>query len=415
MESEKSTFAVLFVAQKGKCNAAGKAPVMARISVNGERVHLATRVYVDPAKWQSKEGRVLGKTLEDKAASDQLDAYRTRIHNTFNDLFKRGEPITAERIKRSITSQTSEIKRLLQLFDSFNEDYRKLVGIETTHKTHSRYLLTRRKLAEFIQAQYRVSDISLTEINPKFINDFYLYLRTSEPSNSHNYHMKMIQRVRTVYNVAKDNGWVLTDPFSSFKIRMEETHRECLTGEELALLRDKKLVSERLERVRDMFIFSCYTGLAYTDLEHLQKSDIVRGEDGKFWIDRARIKTGNEFSVPLFDIPLAILQRYANRTTSGKLLAIPTNQKVNDYLKEIAAVCGIEKPLTFHIARHTFATTVTLENGVPIETVSKMLGHNSIKTTQIYARITASKIAHDMAELATKLNPAPAVQAAVGW
>ncbi len=157
-------------------------------------------------------------------------------------------------------------------------------------------------------------------------------------------------------------------------------------------------------KLRNLFVFSCYTGLSYADVQHLQKSDIVRGYDGKLWIDRQRIKTGNEFNVPLLDIPLAILEKYADTSSKDRLLDIPSNQKVNDYLKELAAMCGIEKPLTFHVARHTFATTVTLENGVALETVQKMLGHKTIRTTQIYAKMTKRRIGADMSNLANVLG-----------
>ncbi len=351
---KKSTFSILFVAQKGKLKANGKAPILARVTVKGEAFCLATRLDVIPDRWIGKESRTLGKNGEDKYIDQMLDNHRNAIINKYNELFFKGEVITAMRLKSILTSQNPEIKKLLQLFDDFNTDYKKLVDKETSYKTYTRYLLTRRRLAEFMEAKYKMADILLTEISPKFINDFYIYLRTYDGKNSHNYHMKMIQRF-TVYKMAKDNGWVTTDPFGSFKIKMEDTHRDCLTLEELAMIRDKKLVSERLEKVRDIFVFSCYTGLSYADVQHLQKSDIVRGFDGKLWIDRQRIKTGNEFNVPLLDIPLAILDRYADTSSKDRLLDIPSNQKVNDYLKELAAMCGIEKPLTYHVARHSIS------------------------------------------------------------
>ncbi len=262
MESGKSTFSILFVAQKGKLKANGKAPILARVTINGEMVHLSTRTNVEPDRWLSKEGRTLGATKEDKAINSTLDNFRTLIHGKYNEFFFKGEVITAARLKAILTSQSSEIKRLLQLFDDFNADYEKLVGSETSYKTYTRYLLTRRRLAEFMEAKYRINDILLTDINPKFINDFYIYLRTTDGQNGHNYHMKMIQRFRTIYKVAQDNGWVTVNPFGGLKIKMEDTHRDCLTSEELAMIRDKKLVSERLEKVRDLFVFSCYTDVA---------------------------------------------------------------------------------------------------------------------------------------------------------
>ena len=404
---KKSTFTILFVAQKGKLKANGNAPVLARVTVNGEMFHLATRIDVDPERWNGKECNTPGKTAEDKYVNEMLDNFRNVIKNKYNELFFKGEVITATRLKSILTFQNPEVKKLLLLFDDYNTDYEKLIGKETSYKTYTRYVLCRRRLAEFMAAKYKVNDILLADINPKFINDFYIYLRTTDGHNGHNYHMKMVQRFRTVFKVAKDNGWVATDPFGGFKIKMEDTHRDCLTVEELTTLMEKELVSDRLSKVRDIFVFSCYTGLSYTDVYHLEKADLVKDNGGRLWIDRERIKTGNEFNVPLLDVPLAILEKYADHTSKNKLLDIPSNQKVNDYLKEIAAVCGIDKPLTFHIARHTFATTVTLENGVPLETVQKMLGHKTIRTTQIYAKMTKRRIGTDMQTLANKLDSIP--------
>lgn len=402
--TNKSTFSILFVAQKGKLKANGKAPILARVTVNGEMVHLATRVDVDPDRWLGKECRTPGRSAEDKYINEMLDNYRNVIKNKYNELFFRGEAITAMRLKSILTSRSDEAKRLLVLFDEFNEDYRALVGKETTHKTYTRYLLTRRRLAKFMAAKYKIRDILLSDINTKFINDFYIYLRTVDGKNGHNYHMKMIQRLRTVFKTAKDNGWVTADPFGGFKISMEETHREHLTIDELGVLVSKEMTSERLQRVKDIFVFSCFTGLAYTDVRGLKKSEVVMGNDGRLWIDTRRDKTKVAVYVPLLDIPRAILEKYADQTSHDRLLSIPANQKVNDYLKEIAAICGIDKNLTFHIARHTFATTVTLENGVALETVQKMLGHKNIRTTQVYAKMTKRRIGMEMESLAGVLD-----------
>ena len=410
--TNKSTFSILFVAQKGKLKANGKAPILARVTVNGEMVHLATRIDVDPDRWLGKECRTPGRSAEDKYINEMLDNYRNVIKNKYNELFFRGEAITAMRLKSILTSRSDEAKRLLVLFDEFNEDYKALVGKETTHKTYTRYLLTRRRLAEFMAAKYKIRDILLSDINTKFINDFYIYLRTVDGKNGHNYHMKMIQRFRTVFKTAKDNGWVTADPFGGFKISMEETHREHLTIDELGVLVSKEMTSERLQRVKDIFVFSCFTGLAYTDVRGLKKSEVVMGNDGRLWIDTRRDKTKVAGYGPLLDIPRAILEKYADQTSHDRLLSIPANQKVNDYLKEIAAICGIDKNLTFHIARHTFATTVTLENGVALETVQKMLGHKNIRTTQVYAKMTKRRIGMEMESLAGVLDKG--LQPAIG-
>lgn len=411
MKNVKSTFTILFVAQKGKLKANGKAPILARVTVNGEMTHLATRVDVDPERWSGKECRCPGKSAEDKYVNEMLDNYQNVIKNKYNELFFKGEIVTASRLKNILMSKDTGAKRLLELFDEFNDDYKKLIDKETSYKTYTRYVLTRRRLAEFMGARYNMTDILLSDINRKYLEDFYIYLRTVDGKNGHNYHMKMIQRFRTVFKVARDNGWVQTDPFGTFKMKFKETHRECLTLDELTTLMEKRLVSERLEKIRDIFIFSCYTGLSYTDVRGLTKSDIVKGNDGRMWIDTERDKTGVDVHVPLLDIPMAILDKHADISSKERLLDIPSNQKVNDYLKELAAMCEIEKPLTFHIARHTFATTVTLENGVPLETVQKMLGHKNIRTTQIYAKMTKKRIGSEMTKLAGILENGPQLAA----
>jgi integrase len=216
--------------------------------------------------------------------------------------------------------------------------------------------------------------------------------------------MKMIQRFRTIYQVAIDNGWVNSNPFASFKMRFEDTERGYLTKDELSTLMHKKMPSTRLEQIRDIFVFSCYTGLAYCDAQALTQEHIIIGPNGAPWLRTHRKKTSTPVDVPLLDLPREILAKYEGYSGNDKLLPIPSNQKCNDYLKEIAAICGIEKRLTFHLARHTFATTVTLTNGVPIESVSKMLGHRSLKTTQVYAKIVHNKLAEDMSKLSDRLT-----------
>ena len=421
----KSTFNVLFIIQKGKLRPNGNAPIIGRITVNGLMAHFSTRLDTPVERWATGEGRTLGKTHEEKSINTTLDDFRSLAKTHYNALVVGGESVSAERIKNMIFNKPNEEQKakqqpearpimLMELFDRFNEDYRQLVDKGTTYKTYSRYLLIRKHLAGFLQDKLGKEDIPVTEVNHNFINDFFIYLRTGD-DNGHNYHIKFIQRFRTVYNVARNNGWVNIDPFANFKMSFEKTDRGFLTRRELDIIVHKKMPSKRLELVRDLFVFSCYTGISYIDLKELRKNEIVTGDDGKLWIDTERIKTGVQVKVPLLEIPLAILEKYADTSSRERLLDIPSNQKVNDYLKEIAAICGIDKPITFHLSRHTFATTVTLSNGVPLETVSKMLGHTNIRTTQIYARIIPQKISDDMSMLEQKLKSAsvPASTAAV--
>ena len=240
-----------------------------------------------------------------------------------------------------------------------------------------------------MQSEYKRTDISVNDVNPKFISNFEIFLRT-QYKLSNNYVMKMIQCFRSIYQVAIDNGWANKNPFVSFKLKFENTERGYLTMAELTNLMNKQLTSKRLEQIRDIFVFSCFTGLAYCDTQALTSKHIIVGSNRAHWLRTHRQKTSTPVDVPLLDVPLQILAKYEGCSGNDRLLPIPANQKCNDYLKEIAAICGIEKRLTFHLARHTFAN-LQIALGTDIYTVSKMLTYKSIKTTQIYADLVNSK------------------------
>lgn len=225
--------------------------------------------------------------------------------------------------------------------------------------------------------------------------------------------MKFMQRFRTVFNFIVNTGYDMkVDPFANFRFHTQKVNREILSQEEIDKIYQKKFSTERLNQVRDIFIFQAYTGLAYIDVYNLTENEIRLAYDDQLWIMTEREKTGEPVNVPLLEIPLAILDKYkkTREKNNGKLLPVSTNQKMNEYLKEIATICGIKKKLSTHIARHTFATTIALANGVPLESVSKMLGHRSIKTTQIYAKILDKKVSEDMGNLAKKLNDKKSVK-----
>jgi len=400
---DKSTFSILFIMQKGKPNAEGNAPIFARITINHQMTHLATRYYLPADRWLPKEGRTVGRTKEEKEVNAYLDNLRGLIYAKYNEMFLAGEVVTARKLKCRLISKDEKSMTLLELFDDYIKDYSKLVGVSKTKKTCDRYILTRRRIEEFMQSEYKRTDISVNDVNPKFISNFEIFLRT-QYKLSNNYVMKMIQRFRSIYQVAIDNGWANKNPFVCFKLKFENTERGYLTMAELTKLMNKQLISKRLEQIRDVFVFSCFTGLAYCDAQALTREHIIIGPNGAPWLRTHRKKTSTPVDVPLLELPREILAKYEGNSGNDKLLPIPSNQKCNDYLKEIAAICGIEKRLTFHLARHTFATTVTLTNGVPIESVSKMLGHRSLRTTQVYAKIVNDKLAEDMANLSTRLQ-----------
>ena len=398
-----STFSILFIIQKGKTNQEGRAPILARITINKRMVHISTRQSILPERWLSKECKTVGLTTEEKRLNRFLEDFKGLIYSKYNELLLSGEVITADKLKQAISSKGEKCISLLDLYDDFLQDYARLVGHKTSKRTYDKYVLVRNRLAQYLRESYNLVDMPLRDISPKFIHGFDTFLRTTY-NVANNHAMKMMQKFRTIYQTAIDNGWVQKNPFASIKIHFDVVDREFLTKQELVDIIQKPMTSKRLDQVRDVFVFCCFCGLAYCDVAELTTDNLVDGDDGRTWLRTRRQKTDTPVDVPLLEIPMTILRKYDGQITGDKLLPVPSNQKCNDYLKEIASICGIDKELTFHMARHTFSTTVTLSNGVPIETVSKMLGHRNIRTTQIYAKVIHDKVSADMDALAERLN-----------
>lgn len=279
-----------------------------------------------------------------------------------------------------------------------------MIGNGFEANTLKGYNTSEKHLTAFLQTQYGKSDIDIAQLNHAFITDFEFYLK-AECKCSAVSAAKYIKHLKKIVNHCLANKWLLVNPFINYKLKAKAKERLFLTQEELESVTNKKLTIDRLQQVRDIFVFCCYTGLSYADIKKLQKHEMGKGIDGDQWIFTERQKTNTASRIPLLPAAIQILNRYSDHpacVNRNLLLPVLSNQKMNSYLKEIADLCGITKPLTFHIARHTFATTVTLSNGVPIETVSKMLGHTNIKTTQHYAKILDIKVSQDMALLKKK-------------
>ena len=293
---------------------------------------------------------------------------------------------------------------ILEIFENHNLQMEKLIGKDYALGTSERYKTAKKHLSHYILHEYKVEDIPVKEINNKFIKGFEYYLKTVR-NCAHNTTIKYITNFKKIVRIAYANDWIEKDPFFNWKATLKTVEREFLTQEEIQRLIDKDFTITRLNLVKDIFVFSCYTGLAYADVKELSKNNIVIGIDGTRWIKTTRKKTKTKSSIPLLPIAEIIIRKYEQHfdiINSDKILPILSNQKMNAYLKEIADLCEINKNLTFHLARHTFATTITLSNGVPIESVSKMLGHKSLKTTQHYAKVLDRKVSDDMMALKNK-------------
>lgn len=348
---DKSTFSIRFLIQKGKTNQEGKAPILVRITINRQMAHLSTRQSVLPERWITQGDKTVGLTKEEKQLNRFLDDYKGLIFAKYNELLLSGEVITADKLKQILSSKGEKCMSLLELYDSFLADYIKLIGHSTSKRTYDKYAVVRRRLEEYIHKSYGLSDIPLRDITPQFIHGFDTYLRSTY-NVANNHAMKMMQKFRTIFQTAVDNGWVQKNPFGSIKIHFDIVDRGFLSKQELAAIIQKPMTSTRLNHVRDIFIFCCFCGLAYCDVAKLTERNIVQGDDGKLWLRTRRQKTDSAVDAPLLDIPMEILHKYKGQC-KDQLLPVPSNQKCNDYLKEIAAICGIDKELTFHCARHS--------------------------------------------------------------
>ena len=399
----KSTFRILFYVRKNQVNKEGKASIMIRLTINGNTSQFSSKLEVEPELWDVKGQKMSGSSLKARQFNSLLDDVRTSLKNHFHDIETHEAYVTAEKVRNAFLGITIRQQTLLGTFRKHNEDVQKLVGISKSVATYAKYDRCMRRLEEFMQAKYRIKDIALKEISHVFITDFETYLRTESGCNE-NTTAKFMQTFRMIIIMAKNNGWIFADPFINYKIRLKRVDRGYLTEPEITKILKKQFTCKRLEQVCDVFIFACFTGLAYIDVRNLTKENIQTSFDGKLWIMTARQKTDTAVTVPLLKVPQAILKKYEGTQPDGRLLPVLSNQKLNSYLKEIGDLCGITKNIPFHVARHTFATTMTLAKGVPIETVSKMLGHTNIITTQIYARITNDKIGRDMQVLSGQLG-----------
>ena len=375
------------------------------ITIAGKRVRVNTSVSVLGSHWDNAKARIKG-TDEDAFTNNKLlAALHTKVTEIYTEFIKKDLPVTAKLIADKLHSPGEESEYLIRLLDLHHAYVKRRVGIEVSKATFTKYGTLKLKVQGYLKQQYKSNDIALDQLNKGFLMGFELYLKADE-GIGHNTAIKYIQFLKRVINYGIGMEWLKHDPFKAFKCTLHQVIRECLTQEEIDAIRTKKLPNNRLAVVRDIFVFSCYTGLAYADVKKLKADEISKGIDDSLWIQTFRAKTNTRVPVPLLPQALNLIEKYAkNKNPDNNLVfPVPTNQKVNAYLKEIADVCKITKKLTFHIARHSFATTVTLSNGVPIETVSKMLGHTNIKTTQIYSKVVDFKISGDMKMLGEKLD-----------
>jgi site-specific recombinase XerD len=401
------TFGLLFYVKRSKMTGNGTAPVYLRITVDGERIEISSKRYVNPDKWNANGQKLNGTSEEVRSLNNYLKTIEHEVYEIHRYLMEKKLPLTAVNLKNALLKkeEVTTCKMLVPIFKEHNRQVAALVGTEYAKGTADRYETSLKHTQAFLKWKYKVDDINIEGINHEFIMSYDFYLR-SERKCANNSTVKYMKNFKKIILMCIDNGWLHKDPFIKYKPKVKIVARHYLTKEELETMAVKTYSSLRIEQVKDIFIFCCYTGLAYIDVKQLKRSEIIKGIDGQQWIFTTRQKTDTASRIPLLTQALEIIKKYENHpecADQDKVLPVLSNQKMNSYLKEIADVCGINKELTFHIARHTFATSVTLANGVSIESVSKMLGHKNMRTTQHYAKILDSKVSEDMQLLKLKL------------
>ena len=403
---ERSTFSVLFFIRRTRLNKNGEAPVEMRITINGTRIDSSLKRTIPPAYWSVPKGRPLPKNRECKELNAYIDTVKLRLMTLQREMELDGEHITPKSLLHKFLGTSEKPKyTILGVFREHNDKCAKLSGIDMSPATVERYETSYKHTAEFIKHVYNEADLDIHKVDHKFITEYEFYMKT-ERKCSHNTATKYLKNFKKITRIALANEYITKDPFANIKFKLDEVDRDFLEDHELKCIIEKEFTVERLEQIKDVFLVLCFTGLAFSDLKGLRDEHIFIDNNGAKWIRKRRQKTKNMCNIPLLEIPIAIFEKYKDHPCNdkGELVPIPTNQKMNAYLKEIADLCGIKKQVSTHTGRHTFSTSVALANGVSIESVAKMLGHSNTNMTRHYAKVLDRTIINEMSQVSGKFT-----------
>ncbi|MGM1055514.1 MAG: site-specific integrase [Bacteroidota bacterium] len=383
----------------------GEVPLYLRITLDGKRAEASLGRKVKLSLWNASAGKANGNTGDAQVLNRYLNKVENDVYKSYQTLLDQNISFGSKQVLDLYLGKKEKHKMLLEIFQEHNDKVKSLIGIDFAKGTLERYRTAKMHVEDYINKEYKSKDIPVEAVDHKFISGLEYYLKT-ERKCGHNSTIKYITNFKKIIRIAYSHEWIKKDPFVNWKGTLKIVDREFLTNEEIQGMIELEINNERLDLVKDIFLFCCYTGLAYADVKKLAQDDLVIGIDGNKWIKVNRTKTKTRSSIPILPTAEDILDKYSSHPDVGlkRVLPVLSNQKMNAYLKEIADLCGINKNLTFHLARHTFATTVTLSNGVPIESVSKMLGHKNLQTTQHYAKILDRKVSDDMAALRERME-----------
>lgn len=401
MSNSRSTLNVLFYIKKTVTLKDGQHPIYCRITVNGSRAEFSVNRTITAGTWNQQAGKSSGKDQASKSLNQHLEQIKAQIYAAQTELIRQQGQVTAVGIKSTVLGLDEKPVMVLALYDEHNQKLLQLIDNGISKSTYIRHCTTRSHLSRFMIKRYRLNDIPVRDVSNAFIREFDHYLRVDRKCNN-NSSVKYQKNFKKIIKYALDNGWIGKDPFTGIRYRFDQTNKPFLTSEELALLSKKNIEFQRLIQIRDIFLFCCFTGLSFVDVKSLRKSDLKTEPNGRIWIEKPRQKTKVLAQIPLLPEAFRIVNLY--KTFPGKkdpdlVLPVPSNQKMNAYLKEIATICGIDKDLTTHVARHTFATTIALANHIPMEVIAKVLGHSSTKETGVYAVVEKQMIGREMERL----------------
>ena len=399
----RSTFKVLFYLKRNNPKPDGTVPVMGRITVDGTISQFSCKMTIPPDLWDTKTGRLTGKSTLAVKTNLALDKIRVDINRHYQEVMQADGFVTADKLKNAYLGLDVKQDTFLVLFANHNQEFSRKVGYSRSQSSYSNYCTIYKHMENYIRHEYKRDDVYLKELNLAFFNGFEHYLRTERECCTNTIWNYMIG-VKHIVAIARNSGQITINPFAGYLIKPEQTDRGFLNKEELNSIVNAEMKNAQYELVRDLFVFSVFTGLSYSDVKNLTKDHLKTSFDGHLWIITRRQKTNTDSSIRLLEVPKRIIEKYKGYCRDNRLFPVPGNGTCNNILKKIGKQCGIKTRLTYHLARHTFSTTLTLSQGVPIETVSKMLGHTNIKTTQIYAKITNEKISQDMEILSHKLE-----------
>lgn len=394
----RKSFSVFFFLRKKKLLKNGEAPICMRITVNHSICDIQIKKSILVEQWDQSKERSKGRGENAYELNLYIESVKTRIYQIHRELEIDGKVVSADNIKDKYYGIDTDSKTLLQAFREHNKESRLLIGKGYVEKTVLRFETTTRYIEEFLKKEYNLSDISLKELDLSFIRKFDVFLKTVK-NCAQNSAITRLKILKKITRIAFSNDWLQKDPFATYHFKFEETNPEFLTKEELNTIIKKEFLIQRLEIIRDIFTFCCFTGLAFTDIQQLKTEHIIKDNNGSLWVRKNRQKTKNMCNIPLIDAAVSLIEKYASYPhciEKGILFPVPSNQRMNSYLKEIADVCGINKKLTTHCGRHTCATVVMLANNVSLENVAKILGHSNTRTTQHYAKVLDISIMKDV-------------------